>query len=236
MIDWEKRLKSEFSFFNETIEKNSSILDLGCGVGHHALEFAKLGHTVNGIDIDPQMIEKATQKARLLNLERQASFEVGSFEDLIQRQNFEKYTHIVCIGNSLSLIQRKTDLTPLTVRLATLLTPRGQLILQILNYELLEAKDPYYVLIYSTSGFFLRVYESFGSQKTRFTLIPILKSKEGNWDPYTPIESFLWKIFPDELVTLLENSGFVGIKLYGSYTKANFAKDSPYLLLVATLK
>jgi ubiquinone/menaquinone biosynthesis C-methylase UbiE len=40
-----------------------SVLDIGCGTGFLALRFAELGHTVNGIDLSPRMIERARRKA-----------------------------------------------------------------------------------------------------------------------------------------------------------------------------
>lgn len=39
--------------------KQISILNLGCGTGKHDIAFAKLGYSVTGIDISPQMVEAA---------------------------------------------------------------------------------------------------------------------------------------------------------------------------------
>lgn len=39
------------------------VLDVGCGTGFLAFRFAELGHTVTGIDLSPQMIERARRKA-----------------------------------------------------------------------------------------------------------------------------------------------------------------------------
>ncbi|MFX0091726.1 MAG: class I SAM-dependent methyltransferase [Candidatus Hodarchaeota archaeon] len=236
MIDWKKRLKTELPFFREILGHQSSILDLACGVGRHAFEFAKWGHRVKGIDIDPQMIEKATQHARSHHIEHLTTFEIGSFEDILKGKDFGDFTHIVCIGNSLSLIQQKEDLDPLMHRLASYLRSGGQLVLQILNYDGLETKLPYHKLVNNTSGFFLRIYEAINCHQIRFTLAPVLRSSKGHWKSYNPVESFLWKISANELITLLRINGFIKIKLYGSYSKTEFSTDSAYLLLVATLK
>ncbi|MFX0066606.1 MAG: class I SAM-dependent methyltransferase [Candidatus Hermodarchaeota archaeon] len=234
MIDWKKRFKVELPFFKEFFGHQSSILDLACGVGRHALEFAKWGHTVKGIDVDSQMIAKATQQAKLQHIDHHITFETGSFEDLLDRKDLNDFSHIVCIGNSLSLIRQKEKLAILMDRLASFLKPGGQIIFQILNYDGLEAKLPYHILVNNDSGFFLRIYESMNSQQIRFTLIPILKSSEARWQPYPALESFLWKISSEELVYLLKDSKFTDIKLYGSYMKTEFTINSPYLLMVAT--
>lgn len=47
---------------------NESILDLACGYGRHANEFARRGYTVTGVDITPQYIEKAKIDADLNGL------------------------------------------------------------------------------------------------------------------------------------------------------------------------
>jgi ubiquinone/menaquinone biosynthesis C-methylase UbiE len=51
------------------------VLDIGCGTGFLALRFAELGHTVTGIDLSPQMIERATRKAEQAGFE--LDFRVG---------------------------------------------------------------------------------------------------------------------------------------------------------------
>jgi ubiquinone/menaquinone biosynthesis C-methylase UbiE len=51
------------------------VLDVGCGTGFLALRFAELGHTVSGIDLSPQMIDRARRKAK--NAGQQIDFRVG---------------------------------------------------------------------------------------------------------------------------------------------------------------
>jgi ubiquinone/menaquinone biosynthesis C-methylase UbiE len=43
--------------------RSDQVLDVGCGTGFLALRFAELGHTVTGIDLSPQMIDRARSKA-----------------------------------------------------------------------------------------------------------------------------------------------------------------------------
>jgi ubiquinone/menaquinone biosynthesis C-methylase UbiE len=51
------------------------VLDVGCGTGFLALRFAELGHSVAGVDLAPQMIERARTKAQESGLE--VDFRVG---------------------------------------------------------------------------------------------------------------------------------------------------------------
>jgi ubiquinone/menaquinone biosynthesis C-methylase UbiE len=56
----------EVDFFEKefAFEKTKSILDIGCGTGRHAIELAKRGYSVTGIDLSASQLERAAQKAR----------------------------------------------------------------------------------------------------------------------------------------------------------------------------
>jgi ubiquinone/menaquinone biosynthesis C-methylase UbiE len=51
------------------------VLDVGCGTGFLALRFAELGHSVTGIDLAPQMVDRARRKAEQAN--QPIDFRVG---------------------------------------------------------------------------------------------------------------------------------------------------------------
>lgn len=52
-----------------TLHKCSHILDLGCGRGRHAINLARKGYRVTGIDLSEQAIQTARQKAQQQGLE-----------------------------------------------------------------------------------------------------------------------------------------------------------------------
>ncbi len=51
-------LEQELNF-----DRNKRILDIGCGTGRHAIELAKRGYTVTGIDLSESQLNHAKQKA-----------------------------------------------------------------------------------------------------------------------------------------------------------------------------
>jgi ubiquinone/menaquinone biosynthesis C-methylase UbiE len=59
------------------------VLDVGCGTGFVASRFAELGHTVTGVDLSPQMVDRAREKARQAAL--QITFQVGDAVSLDAR-------------------------------------------------------------------------------------------------------------------------------------------------------
>ncbi|MBI2309376.1 class I SAM-dependent methyltransferase [Candidatus Collierbacteria bacterium] len=54
------------------------VLDLGCGVGLHAIDLAKCGYRVSGLDISPKAIKLASKNAKDANVN--INFTVGSMK------------------------------------------------------------------------------------------------------------------------------------------------------------
>ena len=62
------------------IEPGARLLDLGCGAGRHAIEFASRGYVVVGVDISPWLLSVARQRAAQAGVE--VVFLQGSVADL----------------------------------------------------------------------------------------------------------------------------------------------------------
>ena len=69
------------------------LLDAGCGIGSHALELARRGYAVSGVDLSPQFIAEAQRRAREAALS--VSFMVG---DILALSAAEAYDAILCRG------------------------------------------------------------------------------------------------------------------------------------------
>lgn len=56
-----KGTKGEVDFIEKEIncDKSRKILDVGCGTGRHALELARRGYSVVGVDLSKSMLDKA---------------------------------------------------------------------------------------------------------------------------------------------------------------------------------
>src|SRR6266545_8347446 len=44
-------------------DRSLRVLDVGCGTGRHAIELAKRGYAVTGIDLSPSLLVRAREKA-----------------------------------------------------------------------------------------------------------------------------------------------------------------------------
>jgi SAM-dependent methyltransferase len=67
-----------------------SLLELGCGTGGHAMELARLGYRVHGVDLSSGMVERAQQR-RLASteLDSRLSFEQGDVRSVRIGRDFD---------------------------------------------------------------------------------------------------------------------------------------------------
>ncbi|AKN32789.1 cyclopropane-fatty-acyl-phospholipid synthase [Clostridium carboxidivorans P7] len=63
------------------LNKDSSILDVGCGVGKHSLQFSKYAKNIIGIDISSKMIEYAIQNMKDMSIDN-IEYKVETWQSL----------------------------------------------------------------------------------------------------------------------------------------------------------
>lgn len=87
----DKDYVSEASFVEAQLlghgAKPGSLLDLGCGTGAHALEFARRGWTVTGIDSSTDMVQRAGE--RLAATTQKATFRCGDVCEAGPERDFD---------------------------------------------------------------------------------------------------------------------------------------------------
>jgi len=122
--------------------KPKMILDLGCGTGNFCIEMTKRGYEMLGIDISPDMLSRAKQKA--IN---------NGMDILYLNQNmveFELYGTvdvIVCLMDSINYLLYKKDIRKMLKLVNNYLNPGGLFIFDInSDYKLKEilGKNVYY--------------------------------------------------------------------------------------------
>jgi len=81
----------EVDFIEQEInfDKSKTILDIGCGTGRHAIELAKRGYNVTGVDLSEAQLNKAKQKAS------KAGVKVEFFKKDARKLDYEKSFDVV---------------------------------------------------------------------------------------------------------------------------------------------
>lgn len=90
----DKDYAAEARYVAELINRHcpnaSSVLDLGCGTGRHAVELAKLGFFVHGVDISEPMVELARQRAARSGIAmEQIAWSLGDVRSFRGRRQFD---------------------------------------------------------------------------------------------------------------------------------------------------
>lgn len=118
---------SEVDFIEGEIEGDRSmeILDVGCGTGRHALELARRGYDVVGVDLSPSMIEQGRRAARTEGLE--VTFAVGDARALAWEADFD-VALMLCEG-AFSLMESDAMDRLILENVARALRPRGRLVM-----------------------------------------------------------------------------------------------------------
>ncbi len=120
-------LHGEARFIDAMAARASRILDAGCGPGRVGGRLAELGHTVVGVDIDPVLIESATEQ------HPGATWVIGDLAETdaeslgVDDAEFEGFDIIVSAGNVMTFLAPTTRRMVLA-NLHSLLATDGRLV------------------------------------------------------------------------------------------------------------
>jgi 2-polyprenyl-3-methyl-5-hydroxy-6-metoxy-1,4-benzoquinol methylase len=112
----------------DSIPVGSNLLDLGCGTGIDAIEFARYGYQVTAIDWSPQMVGRTRSRAALAGLESRITVEHLGVQQLNQLQGqFEG------IYSNFGPLNCAPDLHAVAEDCARLLSAGGHLVFSVIG-------------------------------------------------------------------------------------------------------
>lgn len=125
------------------LSKNTRILDLACGKGAVSVKLAqRLQVKVKGIDLIPEFITYAMQKAREFNVDGLCEFSVGDINEATERERGYDCVIFGAIGNVLG------NLTETLHKLKTTVKSGGYLLLD--NYDLIPEEQ--WTILFKETG------------------------------------------------------------------------------------
>jgi SAM-dependent methyltransferase len=88
-MSWVEQTVEQVDFLEKILDLqgHEKILDLACGFGRHALEFARRGFCVTGVDITPAYVDYAARAAAAENLP--VTFVCADIRDIDYRDHFD---------------------------------------------------------------------------------------------------------------------------------------------------
>ncbi|NQT25229.1 class I SAM-dependent methyltransferase [candidate division KSB1 bacterium] len=110
-------------------DKTLRILDVGCGTGRHAIELAKRGYSVTGVDLSESQLNRAKEKAAAANV--QIDFQKADARELTFQTEFDAVL-IICEG-AFSLMETDAMNFKILENVTRALKPGGKFILTTLS-------------------------------------------------------------------------------------------------------
>jgi ubiquinone/menaquinone biosynthesis C-methylase UbiE len=208
----------EVDFIEEEInfDKTKRILDMGCGTGRHAIELAKRGYNVTGIDLSESQLNRAIEKAKKENLG--IDFLRADARTLDFHDEFDAAI-MLCEG-AFSLMETDEMNFKILENARNALKPKGKLILTTLN-----ALFPLYNSIekfMEEQGYQTRDH-CFDLLTLRQTDITEITDDSGKKKSITGNERYY---MPSEMTWYLQSLHFKNIGIYGCKL-GQFSRNDP---------
>ncbi len=232
----ERILSSERFYVDETKQSGGPVLELGCGSGRLTIPIAQKGVEIIGVDLSESMLAAARAKARA------ASVPVNFLQADMRRFDLPgRFSTILIPGNSLLHLLTIDDLKRCLASVRGHLAEHGRLIFDVSNwnpevlardsgqrYPVMRVNDPIRgeITIEETAHYN-------GAEQIRH--VQWYVSVPGAPDQQR-IEYHLRVIFPQELLLLLDATGFQVEARFGECTRQQFKSTSPRQVCICTAK
>ncbi|MBF0412485.1 MAG: class I SAM-dependent methyltransferase [Desulfamplus sp.] len=227
----------ECDFIEQEVDKNKAvkILDIGCGTGRHAIELAKRGYEVAGIDLSESQLDKAKEKAsNFSNLK--VVFEQKDAREPHFANEFD-LAIMLCEGG-FSLMETDEMNFAILKNAAAALKPNGKFIFTTLNglFPLFHSvKDFLSSQVKDDSATF--VDHSFDLMTFRDKNTVFIKDDSGNEKELKCNERYY---VPSEITWLLKSLNFKKIDIFGAklgaFSRNDKLSTEDYEMLVIASK
>ncbi|MCP3996851.1 MAG: class I SAM-dependent methyltransferase [bacterium] len=223
---------------------DGEILELCCGTGRVAMPLADAGHTVTGVDLCDEMLQRF--EGNLTKLSDSARARITRVKQDVTTLDLDKKDFRLCIlaFNSLLCIPDFDQQRQTLCRAAEHLTPAGLLVLDIVSPLKLSLQGNA-----TPIPFFTRKSATGGRTYTRFAMCDAIeisqRQRMHGW--YDEVNdnggidrthySFHWRpVFRFEIELMLEQAGFVVESIHGGHRGEAYSEQSPRMFIRAHKK
>ena len=202
----------ECDFIEQEVEfdKSIRILDVGCGTGRHAIELARRGYHITGVDLSPSQVRRAREKALEAGLA--IRFEEMDARNMPFNEEFDLVI-MLCEGG-FPLMETDEMNYQILQNAAKALKRPGKIIFTTLNglFPLLHSINDFHEKTTDTGG---ATYQNsrFDMMTFRDHNISYLEDDDGNKKSFVCNERYY---IPPEITWLLKTLGFTKIDIFGA--------------------
>lgn len=214
-------------------EMGGPLLDLACGTGRMALRMAALGYQVTGVDITPEMIGRARQKAT-----QQGASVDWVVADARAFQLQRQFPFIYMLENVSQFFLTRADQEALLARVREHLTPEGCFLFETRNPGLLarpklrHAEPQHFTT--ADGGQLVTTEEQYYDPMTQiqhYTSHLTFTHPDGRQEQRTH-RTALRYVYPQEMEALLFYNGLQIRACYGSWQQEPLTATSPAMIYV----
>ena len=221
----DEQVDSMLALLEETYDYSPvSVLDVGCGIGRHVIPFAERGLEAHGLDISPEYVARAEQRASEAGVADETAFFRHDMRDIDELTR--DYELLVCVGTSFGYFDEMTN-AALLETFHDRLAPGGVLIVEVNNKEGELAgwndaglerpgKDALHAVEYDYDPLTSRLHVL----NVAIDEETVVGKGEVDVRLYTPIE----------LRQLFETAGFSDVRLAATFDGESLTRESPRLL------
>ncbi len=202
----------ECDFIETELAHNKTVrlLDIGCGTGRHAIELAKRGYSVTGIDLSETLLTRAREKA--IEAKVTVQFQQADARNLVFRQQFDAAI-MICEG-AFPLMETDEMNYQILLGAKQALVPGGKFIFTTLN--------GLYPLFHSVKDF-LNSQMQEGNARTDALTFDLMTFREHSTTTITDDDGKVKELHcneryyvPSEIIWLLKSIGFSQVDIFGA--------------------
>ncbi len=206
------------------------VLDIGCATGELAIQLAKNGAFVTGIDLNEDLLEQAIGCCDFqiaVNFYRGSEtaspnpkFQKGNMLELNTDFHPGQFDAVLCFGNTLVHLQSPALVQQMLDGVFSVLKPGGYFLLQILNYDYILSEPVTELPLIDTESIrFTRKYRFPNSGSLiQFQTELLIKSENKTVKNETP----LLALQSHHLTEMLQIAGFSEIELFSNFKQEPF--------------
>lgn len=183
-----------------------SALDVACGCGRHAIPMAEQGLDVDGVDISPEFVERAGDRAEADGVADRTRFVEGDMRDLGGAPLGEAYDLVTCFFTSFGYFDDETNREVLA-EMADKTAPGGAVVLQLANKEWFLANFDT-SSVFEHGGYVITEQREFDVERSRVeTTRRMFESTDDGYEFAFERELIIRMYSPVELRKLFEDVG-----------------------------
>ena len=206
------------------LKANSSVLDMACGAGRHALIFAKFGYKVTAVDLSQRLISEAKKNAE------QKSIEIEFvLSDILDFKVSKKFDLAVNLFTSIGYFEKDNENFAVIKKANDLLNHGGYFVLDYFNKDFL-LKNLIPTTIFSENG--LKITQNRSIEGARVVKKITIDNSGSSEEFYESVRVYSY----DEISKYVEDAGFNIVKQYGDYFGNNYEVESSPRLIIFAMK